>query len=73
MNGKRLARCLQSVRSAGLLLHCLFNQSDDHHQDTAADPARCNPADNRADIEDACSGRGRPGASRPPVSSGKGP
>ena len=40
------------VCSDGLLTaHYLFDQSDDHHQDTPAGPAGYNLADDRADIE----------------------
>jgi len=52
-------RCFAPACSSGpLTAHYLFDQSDDHHQDTAADPAGYNLTDDGADIEAACPGGG---------------
>src|SRR6516162_1210276 len=42
--------------------HSLLDQPHDHHQDASADPAGDDLADNRTDIEAACSGRGGSGS-----------
>ena len=53
-------RGLSSGSGRLLTAHGLLYESDDHHQNSPADPAGSDLTDNRADIEAACSSRGDP-------------